>query len=240
MKTIFLLALSITFSAFAFEAKPLESLNDKEELKSEIVRIAENFKGQGDPDLKIQNLLVPYVNKLIEINPQGTVQDRLNYLVGSWQQVWGPYDYRSDDRGVDLSIDPENIYQVIFQDGESNGYYYNVSNTRNKKTLESRGTSFLRGEFKVVDDTGLRVRFTSLKRIKTRPPEGLSYTDLPELVENNNLDKVKKVLPNWFVKLTFGGGILREVYTDESMRLAYGTDYDEFDVPYLYVMTRAE
>lgn len=36
----------------------------------------------------------------------------------------------------------------------------------------------------------------------------------------------------------FGSGALREVYTDEDMRIVYGSDGKDFSKEFIYVMTR--
>ncbi len=233
MKRLFLTLLLIGQAAFGQTFTPVESLNDLPSLKKEILKIAEFYLGQPDQDFKIQNTLVPYVDKLIELNPQPPVEERLDLLDGRWQQVWGPYEYRKYDRTVDPTLDTSKIYQVVFKEG----YYYNVSNVLDEDTRKSRGTTLLRGEFKLGGGVKLPVRFTSLRRIKTFPPRGLSYTDLAELAENDQLEGLKKVLPNWVVKLFFGRGVLNEVYTDEDLRITYGTS-KQADAPFLYILKR--
>lgn len=234
MKKIFT-SFMILMSAMtlASDFTPASELNTVSELKAEILTIAEYYLGQADPDLKIQKTLDPYVEKLTELSPQGPVADRIDVLDGRWQQVWGPYEYRKYDRSVDPTLDVTKIFQVVFKEG----YYYNVSNTLDKKTGKSKGTSLLRGKFKVGAANDLNVQFTNLRRIKTKPPVGLSYTDLPELSENDQLEGERNVLPSIFVRLFFGGGTLKEVYTDKDIRISYGTS-KEAKAPFLYIMKR--
>jgi hypothetical protein len=227
------LAALVSLGAMATDFTPASDLNTVSELKAEILTIAEFYQGLPDQDFKIQKTLNPYVEKLTEISPQGPVADRIDVLDGRWQQIWGPYEYRKYDRTVDPSLDVTKIYQVVFKDG----YYYNVSNTLDKKTGKSKGTSLLRGEFKVGSDNDLNVRFTNLRRIKTKPPVGLSYTDLAELSENDQLEGERNVLPGFIVRLFFGGGTLKEVYTDKDLRIAYGTSKDAL-APFLYILKR--
>lgn len=233
LKSIALLILICGQMTFAQSFTPVNELNSVSGLKSEILKIAEFYLGQPDKDFKIQNTLVPYVDKLLELNPQPPVEDRLDLLDGRWQQVWGPYEYRKYDRSVDPTLDTSKIYQVVFKEG----YYYNVSNVLDEDTKKSRGTTLLRGEFELGGGVKLPVRFTSLKRLKTFPPRGLSYTDLAELAENDQLDGLRKVLPNWVVKLFFGRGVLNEVYTDEDLRITYGTS-KQAEAPFLYILKR--
>lgn len=139
-------------------------------------------------------------------------------------QVWGAYDYRNDKRGVDPALGVNEIYQVVSKDG----YYYNVAPNLPKadksgadKTKERIG--LLRGQYKLdpQNEGLLRVKFTNLYGLKVRPA-GKNLWDLPALAESGRLENRKTVLPGFFVKLFFGGGALREVYTDEDMRILYG------------------
>lgn len=235
MKTILLsliIATSITTSR-ASEYTSVEDLNSVGDLKEVILEIAQDNLGKPDQDFKIQNKLVPYVDKLLKLAPQGPIKNRIKTLTGRWQQVWGPYEYRKYDRSIDPTTDPSLIYQVIFEDG----YYYNVANTIDPKTGKSDGTTLLRGKFKVKKGNDLKVRFTNLRKLDGFPPEGLSYTDLAELSENDELEGQRNSLPSIFVRLFFGGGVLKEVYTDDTMRITYGTSR-QADAPFLYVLVR--
>lgn len=241
--TLFLGLLTTQLLAVEFSPRPIDSLNSLETVKTEIIRIAEFYKGQGDPDFKIQNTLQPYVDKLIEIAPKEYTENlssRVEFLAGRWQQVWGPYEYRKKGRIVNPQTDPENIYQVIFKSTDNSGFYYNVGPNNNKKTGDFENTGLLRGEYKIVSKDTIKVRFTKLSRIDGLPPADLTYTDLPELSEANTLEGEKTVLWSWFVKLTFGGGFLNEIYTDEDLRITYGKNDSVFKDPYLYVLVRAK
>lgn len=231
---IFFLLFSLTaFTQDNF--KSIDELTSIQEVKNEILKIAIHFKGQGDPDYKIQNFLKPYVEKLIILNPQEEIQSRQSLLVGSWQQVWGPYEYRKKGRGIDPSTDVDNIYQVVFNDG----YYYNIGNVLNKKK-KVKSVTILRGEYTFKGDNKLQVHFTKLKKIKGKLPSKYKYIQLPELSESKQLPEEKFSLPNFFVKWFFGGGTLTEVYTDKDLRLAYGSDEKNLGKGYLYVMKRVK
>lgn len=236
MKNIILLAcLFYVQSAFSGDFKPHEELNDVASLKSEILKISEHFKGQGDPDRKIQNTLEPYVKKLVTLAPQKPAGERIKLITGRWQQVWGPYDNTDSGRGVDPTFDPENIFQVVFPDG----YYWNVGRNLDKKTGKVKRIGLLRGEYKVADGDNLKIKFTKLKRLKIKNiPHGFSLTDLAEPAEKKELKGLRSALPSLFVRLFFPKGNLREVYTDEDIRLTYGTDNKGYLDNYLYVLKR--
>jgi len=237
MKTILLLVALLSMNSFAKDFTPVQDLNDVQSLKSEIIKIAEYYTGQGDPDFKIQKTLDPYVDKLTDIAPQAPIDSRIDILAGKWQQVWGPYEYRTNARGVDPSFDTKNIYQVVSEDG----YYWNVGLDLNKRTKKVKKITLLRGEYQVSEGNDLKIRFTRLKSLKPkRIPEGLNLTDLPELAETNDLPGMRTTLPNFFVKLFFGSGTLTEVYTDEDLRLAYGTSNQDGVRGFLYVMKRVD
>ena len=62
--------------------------------------------------------------------------------------------------------------------------------------------------------------------------------ELPALAEQGTLPDKTWIVPSFIVKLFFGGGALREVYTDHDMRILYATDSKNFGQDYLYVMRR--
>ena len=220
--------------AHATDFRPVDTLNDVQSLKTEILKIAEFYTGQGDPDYKIQNTLDPYVEKLVKLAPQKPAGERIDMIAGRWQQVWGPYDNRSDDRGVDPSFDPDNVFQVVSPDS----YYWNVGKSLNKKGKVKR-IGLLRGEFKAGKGDKLNIRFTNLKGIKPKKvPQGLKLTDLPYYAERKELKGMRSILPAIIVRLFFGKGFLEEVYTDEDIRLTYGTDNKDNLDRYLFVLKR--
>ena len=179
---------------------------------------------------------MPFVDRLLELAPQKPVENRIDYLVGAWAQVWGPYEYRVNDRSVDPTVDPDNIYQVVFP----GGYYYNVGNYLDKKTKKLKRITLLRGEYKFKGGNDLAIQFTRLSRIKSLP-KGLAHIDLPALAENKVLtgefQKIRdRILVNFFPK-----GTLTELYTDKDLRIALGNSARQKGIEdYLYIMTRAE
>jgi hypothetical protein len=46
------------------------------------------------------------------------------------------------------------------------------------------------------------------------------------------------IVPTWVVKVFFGGGALKEVYTDADLRILYGARSNRFERPALYIMKR--
>ena len=61
--------------------------------------------------------------------------------------------------------------------------------------------------------------------------------ELPAFAESGDLRNRTTIVPTIIVKLFFGGGALREVYTDENLRILYGSDGKHFDKEFIYVMT---
>ncbi len=202
-------------------------------IKADILALAQSYIGQGDPDFSKQRALEVLVTELLGAAPQPPVRERLDLLAGPWYQVWGPYDYRGNDRGsVDPKITVDEIYQVVFRDG----YYYNVNPVKGKDRI-----SLLRGEFQLVPDKPdmLQVRFTRFPGNKGRP-EDIPIWELAALAEAGELPAKTTIVPGFIVRWFFGGGFLREVYTDEDMRITYGGDsVDDRADEHIYVMTRA-
>lgn len=226
---------SFVFMALAV---PLQSWAGSrvEALEDRILATASRYTGQGDPDRSIQRELERLVADLLEEAPQPSVRDRLPLLYGAWKQVWGPYAYRRNDRGVDPRLDVDQIYQVVF----SGGYYYNV----NPQLKGGRPTKIvlLRGEFKLddADVNSLSVRFTNLRSAPLELPTGLELIDLPALSESRRLPGEKTTLPSFLVRAFFGGGTLREVYTSPRLRLTFGTGSDGSVNDSLYVLERVK
>lgn len=203
-------------------------------LKQVIVDTAQRYQGQGDPDFRIQSELEPLVQELVNFTNPLPVKNRLPLLYGTWKQVWGPYDYSNDGRGVDITLEPAEIYQVI----DPRGFYYNVSPNYKDGDRSKVRVDYLKGLYKLSrnDINGLDVRFDKYIAIEGRPSG--SIFDYVESAEKNQLPRQIRVLPRLFVKLFFGGGTLIEVYTDQDLRILYGSNGSNFKNPYLYVMTR--
>lgn len=227
-----LAALAATVISQTMQAQPREEI---ESLKSQIVTLAESYQGQGDPDQKKQKALEVLVNKLIQKSPMPPIKDRIGILAGVWKQVWGPYDYRNDDGGVDPNLGVREIYQVVFAEG----YYYNVSPIYKKGDRQRERIGLLRGVFKLDpnDSNSLRVKFTKYPGVEPRP-ENTNIWDLAVIAEAGNLKNRVSIVPTWIVKLFFGGGKLEEVYTDDDLRLVYGSNGKHGARRSLYVMTR--
>ena len=206
-------------------------------LKNNIVTTAQKYQGKGDPDYKIQKELEPMVEKLISLSPQPKVSDRLPLLFGVWKQVWGPYEYKDNKRGVDPSLKADEIYQVVSPEG----YYYNVNPNLDPKTNKEQRVDFLRGEYKLskTNPNGLDVKFTKFIGTKTRPSDKPIYSYVDE-AERDQLPNQVTVVPRTIVRLFFAGGTLQEVYTDGNLRILYGTNSKEFKNKYLYIMTKVK
>jgi PAP_fibrillin len=204
-----------------------------EKLKADILQLATSFQGQGDPDRSKQQQLERMVDQLVKLRPQKPVAERLSLLEGAWKQVWGPYDYRSNKRGVDPALDVERIYQVVSRDG----YYYNVNPDPRH---DQPRIGLLRGEYVLAPDepSSLHVRFTRFDQLKGCPPQGLSYIDLPKRMEQGELSQTSWLVPSFVVRWFFGKGTLREVYTDQDMRITYGSSQKDPENNAIYILKR--
>jgi len=227
-----LLILSIFTSVCS--AKELDLMN-LEELKTELVQRASKYTGLGDPDFKIQNELEPIVNKMLELSPQQPVKDRLPLLYGVWKQVWGPYEYKNDSRGVDPTLGVNEIYQVI----DADGFYYNVSPNYKNGDRKRERINYLKGQYRISETSsnGLNVKFRKFLGMSKRPLDRPIY-DFVNEAENGTLPNQVTVVPTFIVRLFFGGGTLLEVYTDSTMRILYASGNADFKKKYLYVMVR--
>ena len=208
-----------------------------EDIKHQIIRMAQSFAGQGDPDFSKQEKLDSLVKKLVRLAPQPPVKDRLHYLYGAWHQVWGPYDYRNDNRGVDPELGVDEIYQVISHDG----YYYNVSPLYKDGDHAQERIGLLRGEYE-QDDTylnRLNVHFTSYRGLDYRPGTMPIWQLVPQ-AENDALNDEITIVPWLIVRLFFGSGALDEVYTDADIRICYGSDGTDTGMKSIYILTKVK
>ena len=209
------------------------------EVKQRIFDLAEAFRGQGDPDFSKQRQLEALIEELLRIAPQPPVRQRLDLLSGTWQQIWGPYEYgRGADRGVDPKSDPDRIYQVVFP----GGYYYNVAPRDRNETGATREIVLLRGVYELLADYPdmLQVRFTEYPSTEVAR-EIETIWRYAALAEAGQLDNRSTVVPGLIVRLFFGGGGLREVYTDDTLRVTFGDgDLDDRSEESLYIMRRIE
>lgn len=215
----------------------LPSSRSVDVIKADIVALAQSFQGQGDADFSRQIALQTLVAELLSVRAQAPVKERLPLIRGCWQQVWGPYDYRNNNRGVDPMLGADEIYQCVFD-----GYYYNVSRQYKNGDRSRPRIGMLRGKYVLsqTDANGLNVRFTKLFSVKNDTTQTENMYDLPPFAEAGRLQNRLRTLPALFVRLFFEGGTLRELYTDESVRILLGSNGKNFKDNYLYVMSRVK
>jgi len=231
MKIYIILFLSLFVYRTSIYSQPISQ--SREDLKKNILLLAEKYQGTGDPDLQKQKELEGLVKQLLIVSPQEPVSKRLDLIEGSWQQIWGPYDYSSDNRGVEPSIDVKNIYQVVFKDG----YYYNVNPNPLKKELT---IGLLRGEYwlDTERENVLNVKFTKFNVVRGCPGNGIGYLELPFLSETKQISNEFWFIPGFVVRLFFGGGSLREVYTDKDIRITYGSEQNDLNKNFIFILKR--
>lgn len=232
IKTISIVATTLLALQLGQASTRDEAISD---LKIQILTLAKSYEGQGDPDQSKQKTIEILVQKLIKESPMPPIADRISVLAGAWKQVWGPYDYRNDNGGVDPTLGVNEIYQVVFADG----YYYNVAPYYPNEDKSREQIGLLRGKFKLdsEDPNGLRVKFTKYPGIEPRP-EGINLWELAALSEANQLENQVTIVPTWIVKLFFGGGKLEEVYTDQDLRILYGSNGKKNSRRSIYIMSR--
>jgi hypothetical protein len=229
-----------------------------QQAKQALLAKASVYQGQGDPDGHLQDELEALLQRLLAVAPAEATEglnDRVARVAGAWQQVWGPYDYRSNKRGVDPTTSVDSIFQVVFPSACTSqaGHYYNVMPLRTKQGQPTDKVILLRGVYQLGGSSPrqtatdhLNVRFTNfsgvyLKRLKPPLP---TLTGLPALVEGKQLKPHFLILPSPLVKLFLGRGQLQEVYTDDTLRVTYGQSDTQRKMgasrPYLYILTRVE
>lgn len=228
---------AVLFMSFSF-AHSQQSTVEKStaRLKEDILKLANSFAGQGDPDYSKQRSLEALIEELLKANPRPPALERLPLIQGAWKQVWGPYDYRGDKRGVDPELGVDEIYQVVFP----GGFYYNVAPLYKNGDRSRERIGLLKGKYKLDPDNkdALLVKFVKYPGLSKRPSDGTKLFELPGLLESKKLKSDTSIVPGFVVSLFFGGGALKEVYTDRDMRILYGAGSNKFVDRYLYIMTR--
>lgn len=208
-----------------------------QDLKQRILDLAKSYEGQGDADQSKQRTLEPLVEELVRLNPMPPIRERIPVLAGTWKQVWGPYEYRNDNGGIDNTLGIFEIYQVVSADG----YYYNVAPYYPDGDRSREQIGLLRGEYVLDpnDANGLRVQFTRYPGVDPRPAN-MQIWELAPLAEAGTLQNEVTIVPTWVVRLFFGGGKLEEVYTDQDMRIVFGSSDKRNSRRSIYVMTRVQ
>jgi hypothetical protein len=205
-------------------------------VKKKILDLAHKYSGQGDPDFSKQNAFQPLIAELLSLQPQLPVRSRINVLAGAWKQIWGPYNYRGSERIVDPELAGNEIYQIV----SPAGYYYNVTPLIDKRGAGFERIGLLKGEYRFDPDQSdvLKVRFVKYPGLSKRPAAPTQLFELPELVESGKLEPDISIVPSFIVKIFFGGGAPKEIYTDATLRILYGSNNDQFKTPALYIMSR--
>ena len=230
-RIVLMLALLQPFSLIASE-------DTVESLKAEILKTAESYSGQGDPDFSKEKVLEALTQKLLKIAPQPPLKERMLLLYGSWKQIFGPYDYRNDKRGVDPEIGTDEIYQTVFP----GGYYYNISPIYEKGDRTKVRIGLLRGEYKLdeKEPNKVNVHFTRYPGIKGRPKDNTPLWKLPALAEAEKLPDEITIVPRIIIWAFVGNGALDEVYTDKNMRITLGGDGTTSGKKSIYIMTKVQ
>jgi len=68
----------------------------------------------------------------------------------------------------------------------------------------------------------------------------MGYTDLPQQSEEGKLENSRWLVPSFIVRWFFDRGALREVYTDEDLRITFGSSRKNFKENYIYILKRVE
>lgn len=218
MKLLMCFMLTSVFMVGTVNARELS------EVKSEILKLAESYKGQMDEDGSKQEALEVLVDELVAQIPEMTMAEKAKKAMGVWNQVWGPYAFDDNNR-MPPGIKFDKIYQYI----SPNGYYYNFAEY---KLLGMNVKSYLRGVYSLEDDR-INVQFTKTGLIRGR--DAVDYAVAGEKIEQGKLKvfNFPSSIPPVGIK-----GALVEVYADEDMRINYGVVGDDLRKSAIFVMKR--
>lgn len=198
------------------------SVSANEVTREDIFTLAESFIGQTDPSGEKQEELEALIAEFMLDKPALSMQEKAAKVIGTWNQVWGPYAFDGSD-SVPRGMDVTKIFQYI----SPNGYYYNFGEY---KILGVRTRTFLRGIYEVGDEE-IKVEFN-----KT----GLLLKDIDYVLAGEAIEKkeVRTIyFPESFPPVGISG-ILTEVYADDEIRINYGTILDSTSGPALFIMRK--
>ena len=230
---LFLGFLSISLKIFSAEIYDRDAVG---ELKNKIVKLAESFNHGGDPRFHKQNKLKPFIDQLVKISNQGPIAERMPLLKGVWKQVWGKYSFK--DRLVDPQIGVDEIYQVIFLNGISYSIapLYKNGDQTNKK---GERIGILKATYRIQSNYNnvIRLDFKKYPGVKPRPTH-TELWELAQLAENNQLENEIEIASSFIVKYVLDKIYLREVYTDQDLRIMYVARKKSFSDEHVHVMRR--
>lgn len=202
------------------------SARDLNEIKSDILKLAESYKGQMDLDGSKQAAIEDLVEELLAEVPTLSMAQKAEKALGIWNQVWGPYAFDDSDR-MPPGIDVDKIYQYISKDG----YYYNFAEY---KLVGVRLKTFLRGVYSLASDR-IQVEFNRTGLIRERG--NIDYSVAGDMIESGKFKVLNfpSNLPPVGVK-----GALVEVYADDEIRINYGVIGDDLASKAIFVMRRVK
>lgn len=198
------------------------SVSANEVTRDDIFRLAESFVGQTDPTGEKQEELEALIEEFMLDKPILSMQERAMKVIGTWNQVWGPYAFDGSE-DVPRGMDVTKIYQYI----SPNGYYYNFGEYR---FFGIRSRTFLRGNYEIGQDE-IKVRFNKTGLLLKE----MNYALAGEAIEKKEVRTV--YFPESFPPVGIGGTSV-EVYSDDEIRINYGTIDDSDAGPALFIMRR--
>lgn len=206
-----------------FLALSLGAFANLNNIKKEIMDLAQSFQGQMDEDGSKQKQIELLVDELLKEVPNYTMQEKATRALGVWNQIWGPYAFDDSNR-MPPGIDHSKIYQYI----SNAGFYYNFAEY---KLLGFTQKSYLRGVYEIKDDR-ISVEFTNLGFIRQNE---VDYTTIGDDLEAGAVRTIP--LPRQFPPAGIKGALI-EVYADDEIRINYGVVGGNIDKPAIFVMKR--
>ena len=210
--TYIYLALGIS-NSYAFESK-----KEIEDLKTQIVKVAEQYNGDTDKREEAKDRLDSLIDNLTFLTPERTEAEKKKDIIGGWKNIWSYRPFRGNTNS-------NQVYQVV----SSDGYYYNLSEL---KLGPLSFTSFLRGEYS-DDGDKLIIKFTNNNLKYGFYKKGDNLVDIVSSFEASNIRSIKVPGP---IGVT---GILRNVYVDKDLRIVKGSS-DGDDIDDLFILIRAD
>ncbi len=218
MKLAFTLIALVTLGTSTHLGAEESENNLKEELIEQIIDIAKANTGKVDQAEETEEEIQPLIDALLEITPERSEAEKSSQVAGAWRNLWS-----------NTAFGPGTNYDQVYQIVSTEGYYYNVSET---KLGRLSFTSFLRGEY-VDEGTQLGIRFTSNAIRYGFYPAGTALVTLTTDFEKGDIPSINVPGP---IGVT---GDLANVYVDDKLRIVVGAQDGQEDRD-IFILERTE
>lgn len=174
------------------------------------------------------------VQELLHLVPQKPLKQRLPQLIGTWATVLAPSD-KPDQGRKNPRIAVDKVIQVV----NGAGWYYNIIPFIDAIHPEKSKTGLLRGEygFSDTEPTVLKIHYTRFYGCLGGLDDPAPWR-FAALEEAGKLPNRVNIVPDLLLHVILPDETVLEVWSDNELRLAYGTRGKQSGKRSLYVMQK--